>query len=129
MCIFTSEKQRKSEPCGARLKMLIYCHIDLSSEDLTKGILGEFLVSDLEKTYLLIGNGGLVILVDELLEVALEIGDALLFKESLIGIDLTNDGIERKTSPRLALVNYDLNETLRCRKRILDFLRVNVLTV
>ena len=110
-------------------EILVDGHINLSSEDLTEGILGEFLVADLEKTYLLIGYCGLIVLVDELLEVALKVGDPLLFKESLIGEYFCNDGVVCKTSLGLALVNDDLNEAGSCGKGVLDLLGVNVLTV
>ena len=72
---------------------LVDGHINLKSHDLAQGILGELLGADAEKTDLLIGNGGLVVAVDVLLEVGVKILNLIRFEIVLVGVDLGNDGV------------------------------------
>ena len=76
-----------------RLCALVDGHIHFAAQDLAKGVLRELLFTDSEQADLLIGDGGLVVVVNIGLEVRVHIGDAVLGEEVLVGIDLGNDGV------------------------------------
>ena len=109
--------------------VLFNSHIDLESHDLTKGVLGELLVTNLENTYLLVRYCGEVVLINVLLEMCVDIGNAVLLDIILIGINLSNDGVVHKASLALSLVNYDIDNAGNCDELRLNLLGVNVLTV
>ena len=66
--------------------LLVDRHIELESEDLTKGVLRELLGSDLEDSDLLIGDSRLVVFVDVALKILLDVLDAVLLHEVVVGI-------------------------------------------
>ena len=109
--------------------ILVDRHIDLESHDLTEGILGELLGTHLEYGYLLIRYCGEVVLVDVLLEVGVDILDAVLGDVVLVGINLGNDSIVLHASLALSLVNNDVDNAGNRDELCLNLLGVNILTV
>ena len=127
----TCKVNRKNAPYGAFFSALVNSHINLSSQYLTKSVLRELFISHLKKSDLLVGNCGLVVSVDVLLEVFLRIGDAVLFKVVLVGEDLCNDGVVFAAATGFTLVNDDLKRAGSCVE--VDIIRIfaekNVLEV
>ena len=112
-----------------RLFILVDSHIDLESCDLAEGVLGEGCGSDLENTDLLIGNGGLVVLVDKGLDMSLYVLNAVCLDIVLVGEDLGDDRVVRETSLALTLVNNDVENAGGGNESVFDLLGIYVLAV
>ena len=108
---------------------LVYAHVELKSHYLTKSILGEFLGTNLENAYLLVGNGVYVIGINELLEVSINVGDTIFLHVFLVGEYLCYNGIVVRAATALTLVHDNVDKTGNCSELALDLLGIYVLTV
>ena len=103
--------------------------IDLESGDLLRGILREFLVTDLYLAYLLVGNVLLVDLDDSLVEILLCIINVVHSKCIEVGIYLGNDNLLLRIGLALAGIYNDLVYAVDTLDVGLDLFGIYVLSV
>ena len=103
--------------------------INFESCDLSRGVLGEFLVSQLDSANGFVGGVFTVNALDFPLKVGFQIVDSLCFQPFMVGVYFGNDNLLGGIVFMHALVDNDLVYAADALDIALDFLGVDILTV